>query len=102
VLRIRDEFFLSRIPDPKTAAKEKDEKKLAFLPFFSHKYHKIKNYFLFEQANEKLWANLQRIRELFTQKIVIKHSNPYEFGIRDLWNMEYFYTGSEVRDPEKN
>jgi hypothetical protein len=31
-----------------------------------HKYHKIKNYFIFEQVKKKLLANLQRIIELFT------------------------------------
>ncbi len=38
----------------------------------SHKYHKIKNYFIFEQVKKKLWANLKRIIELFTQKNFIK------------------------------
>jgi hypothetical protein len=62
VLRIRDVYpgscFLpipdpgSRIPDPKTA----------------------KNYFIFEKLKKKIWANFQRIIELFTQKIVTKLS----------------------------
>jgi hypothetical protein len=37
-----------------------------------------------------MWANFQRIIELFTQKIV-KSSQKYGFGIRD--------PGSEIRDP---
>ncbi len=47
------------------------EKNFIVLPLFrSHKYHKIKNYFIVEQVKKKLWANLQRIIDLFTQKIV--------------------------------
>ncbi len=42
--------------------------------FCSNNYHKIKNYFIFEQVKKKLWANLQIIIVLFTQKIVIKIS----------------------------
>ncbi len=56
--------------------KEKGEKnKFVVLPFFcSHKYHRIKNYFIFDQVKKKLWANLQTIIELFTPKNVIKLS----------------------------
>jgi hypothetical protein len=65
----------SRIPDPKTATKERDEKKLVVIPFFcSHKFYKIENYFIFEMLKKKIWANFQRIIELFTQKIVTKLS----------------------------
>jgi hypothetical protein len=38
----------SRIPDPKTATKERGEKKIYSHTFLcSHKFHKIKNYFSF-------------------------------------------------------
>ncbi len=40
----------------------------------SHKFHKIENYFSFEVLKKKIWANFQRIIELFTQKIVTKLS----------------------------
>jgi hypothetical protein len=49
--RIPDQdFYPSRIPDPKTATKERGEKKLVVIPFYirSHKSHKIENYFSFE------------------------------------------------------
>ncbi len=60
----------SRIPDPKTATKERDEKNLmSYLPC-SHKFHKIVHYFSFEVLKKKIWVNFQRIIELFTQKIV--------------------------------
>jgi hypothetical protein len=49
----------SRIPDPKTVVTP---------VFSSHKFHKIENYFIFEMK-KKIWANFQRIIELFTQKI---------------------------------
>jgi hypothetical protein len=37
-------------------------------------FHKIENYFSFEVLKKKIWANFQRIIELFTQKIVTKLS----------------------------
>jgi hypothetical protein len=67
----------SRIPDPKTATKERGEKKLDVKPFYvATKFNKIVNYFSFEVLKKKIWANFQRILELFTP-------------------------GSEIRDPEK-
>ncbi len=80
VLRIRDVYSgsrilifthpRSRIPDPKTAAKEMGEKLLSYLFFF----HIIENYFILEMLKKKIWANFQRIIDLFTQKIVTKLS----------------------------
>ncbi len=61
----------SRIPDPKTATKERGGKK--FLSC-SHKFHKIEHYFSFEVLKKNIWVNFQRIIELFTQKIVTKLS----------------------------
>jgi hypothetical protein len=60
----------SRIPDPKKATKERGEKKLVVI--CCHKFHKIVNYFSFEVLKKKIWANFQRIIELFTKKIVKK------------------------------
>ncbi len=61
----------SRISDPKTAKKERGKK--IVIPFFcSNKFYKIENYFVFEMLKKKIWANFQRIIELFTQKIVTK------------------------------
>jgi hypothetical protein len=63
----------SRISDPKTASKERGETKISCHNFLcSHKFHKIENYFSFEVLKKKIWANLQRIVGLFTQKIVTK------------------------------
>jgi hypothetical protein len=66
----------SRIPDPKTAAKEKGEKKISCHTFLcSLKFHKIVNYFSFEVLKKKTWANFKRIIELFPKKIVKKLLN---------------------------
>jgi hypothetical protein len=64
----------SRIPDLKTAIKERDKKICCHTGtiFCSHKFHKIVKYFSFEMLKKKIWANLQRIIELFTQKFVTK------------------------------
>jgi hypothetical protein len=82
VLRIRDVYPRSqilifshpgsRIPDPKTATKERG----------SHKFHKIANYFSFELLKKKIWANFQRIIELLNQNCPIS-SQKYEVEIQD-------------------
>jgi hypothetical protein len=82
----------SRILDPKTTTKERGEKKLVVKPFFvATQIHKIVNYLIFEMLKKKIWANFQRIIELFTQKIVTMLSKIW------VWD-----PGSEIRDPEKN
>ncbi len=82
----------SRIPDPKTATKERGENIFCRTFFCSHKFHKIVKLFYFWKAEEKICVSFQRIIELFTQKFVIKLSKD-GFGIRN--------PGSEIRDPEK-
>jgi hypothetical protein len=70
----------SRIPDPTTAAKEKWEKNLLSYLFCGHKYYKIQNYFISKLAKKKIWANLQRIVELFPKKLALKgHGNEADF-----------------------
>ncbi len=39
-------------------------------PGCSYKFHKIVHYFSFEVLKKKIWANFQRIIELFVKKIV--------------------------------
>ncbi len=76
--RIPDpDFYPSRISDPgsKNSNKREGWKKISCHNFLcSHKFHKIANYFSFEVLKKKIWANFQRIIELFTQKIVTKLS----------------------------
>ncbi len=45
----------SRIPDPNTATKERDEKKFVIILFFvvTIKFHKIESYFIFEIPKKK-------------------------------------------------
>ncbi len=81
------------IPDPgsKNSNKREGWKKICCHDFLcSHKFHKIANYFSFELLKKKIWANFQRIIELFTQTIVNKLSKIW------VWD-----PGSEIRDPEK-
>jgi hypothetical protein len=83
---VADPGCLSRIPDPKTATKERGEKKYDDIPFYvATNFTKLYlHYFSFEVLKKKIWANFQRTIELFTQKIVTKLSTQkYGFGIRD-------------------
>jgi hypothetical protein len=49
------------------------------------------SYFIVEMLKKKnFWANFQRIIELFTQKVLTKHSKIW------VWD-----PGSEIGDPEK-
>ena len=86
MLRIQDVYpgswFLpipdpgSRIPDPKTVTKERGEKKICYHTFFcSHKFYKLEYYVIFEMLKKKIWANFQRIFEVFTPKIFNMLSN---------------------------
>jgi hypothetical protein len=84
--RIPDpDFFLSRIPDLGSRI-QKQQQKRGVKKFFSnsflcnHKFHKIENYFTFEVLKKKIWANFQRIIELFTQKVVTKLSKIWVLG----------------------
>jgi hypothetical protein len=112
VLRIRDvypgsripdpDFYPSRIPDPgsrisdpgsriQKQQQKREVKKISCHTFLcSQKCHKILNYFSFEVLKKKIWANFQRIIELFTKKIVKK--------LLKIWSWD---PGSEIRDPEK-
>jgi hypothetical protein len=108
LLRIRDfypgfripdpEFYPSQIPDPKTAIKERGEK-ICCHTFFC--CHKIKH---FEMLKEKLWADFQRIIELFTQKIITELSKIW-VGIRkkpipDPGSRGQKGTGFRIPDPD--
>jgi hypothetical protein len=49
------------------------KKKLSYF-FCSHKFQKIEYYFIFGMLKKKIWANFQRIIEVFTQKTFTKLS----------------------------
>ena len=58
----------------------------------SHKFYKIENYCSFEMLKIKIWANFQRIIELFTQKIVTKLS---KIWVWDSGSGKKTYSGSQ-------
>jgi hypothetical protein len=64
------------IPDPGSKnSNKREERKICCHTFLcSHEFLKIENYFSFEVPKKKIWANFQRIIELFTQKFVSKFS----------------------------
>jgi hypothetical protein len=71
--------------------------------FCSHKYHNIDHYFIFELVKKKMWANLNRIIELFSQKMSLS-SQKYGFGIlypepkSMIWKKTYSASG--IPDPQ--
>jgi hypothetical protein len=77
--RIRDVYPGSQIlifthpgiRDPKQQQKREVKKICCYNFLCSHKFNKIANYFSFEVLKKKIWANFQRIIELFTQKVSI-------------------------------
>ncbi len=64
----------------------------------SHIFHKIENYFSFEVLKKKIWANFQRIIELYTQKIVTKLS---KISVWDPGSRGQKGTGSWIRNTAK-
>jgi hypothetical protein len=88
----------SRIPDPKTVTKERGEKNFVIILFCGHKFHKIVYYVIFEMIKKKIWANFQRIVEVFTQKIFNKLSNN-GFGIQD---PEKTYSRSRIQGSKRH
>jgi hypothetical protein len=71
---VADPGCLSRIPDPRTATKERGEKKFDVIPFYVATNFTKLYIILVEVLKKKMWANFQRIIELFPQKIVTKLS----------------------------
>ncbi len=68
-------FYPSRIPDPKTATKERGGKKIFSYFFCCNKFHKIEYFFYFWNAEEKNWAEFSKNYWRFTQIIFTKLSN---------------------------
>ncbi len=81
-------------PGSKNSNKREGRKKIVCHTLFcSHKFHKTENFFVFELLKKKIWANFQRIIELFMQKIVIKLSKIW------FWDPdpEKIYSGSRIQ-----
>jgi hypothetical protein len=69
----------SRIPDLGSRIQKQQQKRGAkkiccHTFFYSHKFHIIENILFLKCWRKKIWANFQRIIELFPQKIVTKLS----------------------------
>ncbi len=105
MLRIRDVYPGSRIPDPvfypsripdlgswiriQKQQQKRGMKKICCHTFFcSNKFHITENYFILEMLKKKVWANFRRIKKKIFSK---KSSQKYGFGIRD---PEKTYSGS--------
>jgi hypothetical protein len=87
------DFYPSRISDLRSRIQKQQQKrgvkKLVVITFYvATNFTKLQiiNYFRFEVPKKKIWANFQRIIELFTQKIVTKLSKIW------VWD-----PGSEIR-----
>ncbi len=94
------DFCPSRIPDSESKNNNKREgwKQISCHAFFcSHKFHKIENNFIFEMPKKKIWANFQRIIELFTPKKLSLSSQKYGFRI---WDPEKTYSGWVKKAPD--
>jgi hypothetical protein len=101
--RIPDpDFYPSRIPDPgsKNSNKRKRRKKISCHTFlYSHKFQKIVNYFSFGVLKKKIWANSQRIIELFTKKIVKKLLKIWSW---DPGSGKKTYSGSRIQGSKRH
>ncbi len=57
----------------------------------------MENYFTFEMLKKKIWADFQRIVELFPQKIVTKLSKIWVWDPgSEIWDPEKTYSGSRI------
>jgi hypothetical protein len=64
------DFYPSRIPEPKTAIKERGEKKFVVTPFCSHKIHKTENYFILEMLKKKFGPVLEELWNFLPKQFV--------------------------------
>ncbi len=99
----------SRIPDLRSRIQKQQQKKGVKKNFCchnflcSHKLHKIANYFSFEVQKKKIWANFQRIIELFTQKIVTKLSKIWVWNpVSEIRYLEKTYSGSRIQGSKRH
>ncbi len=76
VLRIRDVYPGSRIPDQKTGRKERGENKNFCQTFFcSHKFHKMLNYLIFELLKKKFEPNFEELWNFLPKKLSLSSQN---------------------------
>ncbi len=82
--RIADpDFYPSRIPDPKTATKERDEKKIFVIPFYvATNFTKLKIILVLKCRRKKFWQIFKELYNFLPKKSSLS-SHKYGFGIRD-------------------
>jgi hypothetical protein len=94
--RIPDpDYYPSRIPDPKTVTKER-WKKIWYTFFVITNFTKLNIMLIFEMLKKKIWANFQRIVEVFSQKIFNMLSKIW------VWDPEKTYTGSGIQGSKRH
>ncbi len=87
------DFYPSRIPDPKTATKERGEKKLVVILFYvATNFTKLKIILVLKCRRKKFGPIFKELFNFLPQKLPQSYQK-YGFGIRD--------PGYEIRDPEK-
>ncbi len=67
-------FLIHPGSDP-TKTKEKEEKLSYFYLFCSHKFKKIKNYFNFEQASEKIFLPIWEFKYFLPKKLSLSYQS---------------------------
>jgi hypothetical protein len=95
----------SRISDPgsrilKQEQKREVKKNLLSYFFCSHEFHKIDYYVIFEMLKKKIWANFQRIVEVFTQKIFNMLSNIWVWDPRS--GIRKTHSGSRIQGSKRH
>jgi hypothetical protein len=86
----------SRIPDPKTATKERGEKKLVVITFYvATNFPKLLIILVWKCLRKKFGPFFKELQKFLPKKLSIS-SQKYGFGIRD---PEKTYSGSRIPDP---
>ncbi len=89
----------SRITDPKTAMKDRGEKKFVVIPFFwRHKFHKIELFYFWNVEEKNLGQFWKNYRTFYPQKMSLS-SKTYGLGIRD---PEKTYSGSRIQGSKRH
>ncbi len=104
------DFYPSRISDPWSKNSNKRRGgggELVFHTFFcSHKFHKVENYYIFWNAEEKNLGQFSKNYRSFLPKILSLSSQKYGFGIRDLGfkiqDQEKTYFGSRIQGSKRH
>jgi hypothetical protein len=97
--RIPDpDFYPSRIPDPKTATKERGEKKFDVIPFYvATNFTKLYIILVLKCWRKKCGPIFKELQNFLPKKLSLS-SQKYGFGIRD---PEKTYSGSRIQGSKR-